>query len=367
MVLRGPSTCCRSQPGASSGVLGLPGVARRYTSWTISPAISRSFVSSSDAARRPFVHYDERGAGGCRPGLRVSTSRTRATIDLDSAAWTRTDASRVLCGVRGARGRAAARDALFSSIHRGTRRTRSDSRDAVADGGEWLFRVDEPPDCPHVVGSGRLRVVAGGANGERSRRRAWCAARRAEVLTASSRSASVQAVRDSVVAVLEAERFSSLSPRTPSFAVTLARSFARQLQQSGGQLQPPGVGSRVHDRQLGTARVVEPVLRRLEAEFAAFGSTCGVARPTSAPTPAQPSRRRSEEPLRAALRRRRRRGALARVRTPAVRTGFSPSRTAGGRMVRPRKRVAALERRSSATPPRTAMRTGSEVSRVPFP
>jgi NTE family protein len=144
--------------------------------------------------------------------------------------------------------------------------------------GEWLFRVHEPPDALYVVGSGRLRVVAGEGEQEATIRVVGPGALLGElgVLTGSSRSASVQAVRDSVVAELEAERFSELVASDASFAVTLARELARQLQQSGGLLPPQASAAVYTIVSAGTARVVEPVLRRLEAEFAAFGSTAAL-------------------------------------------------------------------------------------------
>ncbi len=168
---------------------------------------------------------------------------------------------------------------LFSSIPAGAldalART-AEMRSLTA--GEWLFRVHEPADALYVVGSGRLRVVAGEGEREATIRVVGPGALLGElgVLTGSSRSASVQAVRDSVVVVLEAERFSELVATDASFAATLARELARQLQQSGGLLPPQASAAVYTIVSAGTARVVEPVLRRLEAEFAALGSTAAL-------------------------------------------------------------------------------------------
>lgn len=141
--------------------------------------------------------------------------------------------------------------------------------------GEWLFRLGDSSDALYVVASGRLRVVAGDGERETTIRVVGPGALLGElgVLTASSRSASVQAVRDSRVVVLEADRFADLVAADASFATALARELARQLQQSGGLL-PPAAPAAVYTLvSAGSPRAVQPFLRRLQVDFAALGST----------------------------------------------------------------------------------------------
>lgn len=141
--------------------------------------------------------------------------------------------------------------------------------------GEWLFRSGDASDALYVVASGRLRVVRGDEEPETTLRVVGPGALLGElgVLTESVRSASVQAVRDSRVLVLEADRFAELVAADASFAAALARHLAQQLQQSGGLL-PPAAPAAVYTLvSAGSPRAVQPFLRQLQTDFAALGST----------------------------------------------------------------------------------------------
>jgi CRP-like cAMP-binding protein len=101
-------------------------------------------------------------------------------------------------------------------------------------GGEPLFRRGDPGDAVYVVVSGRLRVL--GDEGDAS----WPVLReigRAEnvgelsVLTGEPRSATVRAVRDTVLARLSRERFDGLVARHPQSMRQVTRILARWLTQ----------------------------------------------------------------------------------------------------------------------------------------
>jgi NTE family protein len=101
---------------------------------------------------------------------------------------------------------------------------------------EWLFREGDEADRLYFVISGRLRVVVERGGETRIARLLGPGAAIGElaVLTGAPRSASIQAVRDSELLELESERFVDLLSRDPTFGAELARSLARQLQESGG-------------------------------------------------------------------------------------------------------------------------------------
>ena len=108
--------------------------------------------------------------------------------------------------------------------------------------GEWLFRSGDAADRLYVVRSGRLRVIADGddlGDGRVVREvGAGAALGELALLTGTPRSASVQALRDSQLLELDAERFTAALTEDPTFALEVARELARQLQRSGG-IEPP--------------------------------------------------------------------------------------------------------------------------------
>src|SRR5215211_5556525 len=101
---------------------------------------------------------------------------------------------------------------------------------------EWLFREGDAADSLYFLVSGRLRVVVE-RDGETQIARLLgrgAAIGELAVLTGAPRSASIQAVRDSELLEIGSARFVDLLSRDPRFGAELARSLARQLQESGG-------------------------------------------------------------------------------------------------------------------------------------
>jgi NTE family protein len=145
---------------------------------------------------------------------------------------------------------------------------------------EWLFREGDAADSLYFLVSGRLRVVVE-RDGETQIARLLgrgAAIGELAVLTGAPRSASIQAVRDSELLEIESARFLDLLIRDPEFGAELARSLARQLQQSGGLAQPdsrPSVFAVVPVAGVDSA----PFVEALHDAFSDLGSTTLLERP----------------------------------------------------------------------------------------
>jgi NTE family protein len=113
-------------------------------------------------------------------------------------------------------------------------------RTVHVDAGEVVVRQGDAADRLYLVVSGRLRVLKRDGHGMRVLRElgAGTALGELALLTAEARSATVEAVRDSVLLELDEATFHALLEKDVGFAIAVARSLAFQLQASGG-LEPP--------------------------------------------------------------------------------------------------------------------------------
>ncbi|MFO7571115.1 MAG: patatin-like phospholipase family protein [Gaiellaceae bacterium] len=104
---------------------------------------------------------------------------------------------------------------------------------------EWLFREGDPGDRLYAIVSGRVRVVADREGDARILTTLGPGAVIGElaVLTGASRSASVQAVRDTALLEIDGQAFADLLQRDPQLGAGLARALAERLQ-SGGSTEP---------------------------------------------------------------------------------------------------------------------------------
>ena len=145
---------------------------------------------------------------------------------------------------------------------------------------EWLFHEGDNADGLYFLVSGRLRVVVERDGDARIARLLGPGAAIGElaVLTGAPRSASIQAVRDSELLEIESERFLDLLTRDPAFGRELARSLARQLQQSGGLEAPDSRPSVFAVVPVAGVNVV-PFVRALHDGFADLGPTALIERP----------------------------------------------------------------------------------------
>jgi NTE family protein len=130
---------------------------------------------------------------------------------------------------------------LFRDV--GTRaleRLAGDAGALVVRGGDYLFRGGDAADRLFVVRAGRLRVVVEEADGPRVVRELGPGDTLGELalLTGSTRSASVLAVRDSELLAIDGGSFDALLADDQDFARSLVREVARQLQASGGLAAP---------------------------------------------------------------------------------------------------------------------------------
>jgi NTE family protein len=137
-----------------------------------------------------------------------------------------------------------------------------------------LIRQGDAADRLFLVRSGRLRVFVEGEDGPRVVRDLGAGAAIGELalLTASPRSATVQAVRDGELLELDAEVFHGLLESDPGFAISVARTLARQLQASG-ELLPPSVRPSVLSVSgLGPAAEAAAFAAQLAGALRSFGS-----------------------------------------------------------------------------------------------
>lgn len=139
----------------------------------------------------------------------------------------------------------------------------------VVHAGGWLFHSGDPAGCLYVVRSGRLRVVVEGHDGPRVLREVGPGDALGELalLTGSTRSASVQAVRDSELVAISAASFDELLADDHVFVRSILRELALQLQASGridGSPARPRVFSVVPlDRAVDAGRLAAVLEREL--------------------------------------------------------------------------------------------------------
>jgi predicted acylesterase/phospholipase RssA/CRP-like cAMP-binding protein len=145
------------------------------------------------------------------------------------------------------------------------------SRRVEVDAGTRLFGEGEPADALYVVLSGRLRAVTGAGEDERVLREmsAGSAVGELALLTGGTRSASIVAVRDSVLLAVDRRWFEALLAERPGAALGVARELARQLQASGGVATPSArpclFAFGALDNDVRLARLVQGLADRLAA------------------------------------------------------------------------------------------------------
>lgn len=120
------------------------------------------------------------------------------------------------------------------------------ARRMLVPSGSYLFRQGDPADGMAIVCTGRLEVCFETEFGEVLGGIAGVGATLGELalLTHTSRSASVRAVRDSELLIIERSVFEAVFAREPTLAISVARSLARRLQKSvdlAGPSAPPKV------------------------------------------------------------------------------------------------------------------------------
>jgi NTE family protein len=150
----------------------------------------------------------------------------------------------------------------------------ADARPMRALAGDWVLREGDKADDLYVVLRGRLRVVADAGGEERTLRVLGPGAAIGELalLTGATRSASVQAIRDTTLLRLPRGPFQELLENEPSFAAAVARELALQLQASGGLEAPPSRPALFAIRGLGGHVPVRAVAASLSSALERYGT-----------------------------------------------------------------------------------------------
>jgi len=146
-------------------------------------------------------------------------------------------------------------------------------RTVHVDAGEVVVRQGDAADRLYVVLSGRLRVLRRDEDGTRMLRELGGGASLGELalLTGQARSATVEAVRDSMLLELDGATFRALLEQDVAFAIAVARSLAFQLQASGG-LRPQASRPAVFSvSSLGPGADPVRFAAELQTAFARFG------------------------------------------------------------------------------------------------
>lgn len=154
--------------------------------------------------------------------------------------------------------------------------------------GGFLFRRGDTAHELYVVQSGRLHVLVDGDDGPRVAREIGPGEAVGELalLTGSSRSASVQAVRDSELLAIDASLFDTLLREDLAFSRLLVGELARQLQASRG-IDAPSTRPRVFSIVPLAPHVdVAPLADAMARELARFGSVDSLRGVESAEGPA---------------------------------------------------------------------------------
>ena len=140
--------------------------------------------------------------------------------------------------------------------------------------GEWVLREGDAAEDLFVVVRGRLRVVADAGGNERTLRILGPGAAIGELalLTGATRSASVQAVRDTTLLRLPRGPFMELLEHDQWFATAVARELALQLQASGGLDAPLTRPALIGLRGLGDHVPVGAVAKSLAVALGRYGS-----------------------------------------------------------------------------------------------
>ena len=154
-------------------------------------------------------------------------------------------------------------------------------------GGEVLFRQGEAGNALYLVVSGRLRVTAEGGDGrERVLREVGRGAHVGELalLTDEPRSATVCAVRDTIVASFSRDRFQQLVSRHPAAVLPLTRALATLVRRAHVPASASVAASTVALVPLHRDVAVEQLAAQLCDALAAHGPALRIDAASSTPT-----------------------------------------------------------------------------------
>ena len=151
---------------------------------------------------------------------------------------------------------------------------------SVCRGGDWLFRQGDAADCLYLLARGRMQVWLGQAAGDREERLV------AEVnpgetigeigmLTGGARSASIRAVRNSLLLKMTSAAFDRLARQRPELTRHIAGSIAGRLRdRTAGVSHIRRTLKTVAVLPLGPMETAEALARPLSEALRGYGSTC---------------------------------------------------------------------------------------------
>jgi predicted acylesterase/phospholipase RssA/CRP-like cAMP-binding protein len=151
----------------------------------------------------------------------------------------------------------------------------------VCHGGDWLFRQGEAADCLYLLARGRMQVWLEQANGPEPRERLVAEINPGEtigeigMLTGGARSASIRAVRNSLLLKMTSAAFDRLARQRPELTRHIAGGIAGRLRdRTAGVSHIRRKLKTIALLPLGSVAAVEAMAEALRTALQAFGSSC---------------------------------------------------------------------------------------------
>jgi len=148
-------------------------------------------------------------------------------------------------------------------------------------GGDWLFRQGDPADCLYLLARGRMQVWLEQANVAEPGARLVAEVNPGEtigeigMLTGDPRSASIRAVRNSLLLKLTSAAFDRLSRQRPELTRHIAGGIAGRLRdRTAGVSHIRRTLKTIALLPLGAPAALEPTTRKLRAALEAIGPVC---------------------------------------------------------------------------------------------
>jgi len=164
----------------------------------------------------------------------------------------------------------------------------------VCHGGDWLFRQGDAADCLYLLARGRMQVWLEQANGAEPGERLVAEVNPGEtigeigMLTGGARSASIRAVRNSLLLKMTSTAFDRLARQRPELTRHIAGGIAGRLRdRTAGVSHIRRTLKTIALLPLGSVGAVEAMAEKMRTALQPFGSTClltpRVLRETGAP------------------------------------------------------------------------------------
>jgi len=151
----------------------------------------------------------------------------------------------------------------------------------VCHGGDWLFRQGDAADCLYLLARGRMQVWLEQANGAEPGERLVAEVNPGEtigeigMLTGGARSASIRAVRNSLLLKMTSAAFDRLARQRPELTRHIAGGIAGRLRdRTAGVSHIRRTLKTIALLPLGSVAAVEAMAEKMRTALQPFGSTC---------------------------------------------------------------------------------------------